>query len=519
MGRSMQAVALVAIAIVIGTGCIASKAPIIDARASAYVATRLGALHFAAEADKAATAWNWSFGDGQSSPNQSVNHTYAVLGLFAPFVNATIDGRVFQTNLTPILVENIEPKLSATITVNSNFLVADGAAIQFNVTRLDSLSFVDESADSDGTVTGREWDFGDGKESFEAHATHTYGSLGSFAPMLTVTDNDGGLNRSLVATIRVIDVPPRVPTILVGSAHQFTPLEFSAEASDPDGQIVAYSWDFGDGNGSSLATPTHTYSQMGNYQVSLVVTDDNGSTSRASMPVSVGKPTYKYSINPSVSVPGAMDATLAAFKYWSGRGYDISVVTNQSDANRVISFTKEWGGDTLGMCLNAALDPSKQPCEVIVGLGDSNCNGQWTRYDDNSLYVISRHEVGHSLGLLHAQEPNDPMYPTTAVQYAAPCSIATGSSVEISPGVTSSYGFTIENHPISVSYAFQENDGGSLTACIATQSQCVSTAQAGASGRDTITLQPGTYLLLIRCDQSYQYNVCLASYAVRGMHV
>ena len=48
----------------------------------------------------------------------------------------------------------------------------------------------------------------------------------------------------------------------------------SAGSADPDGSIVAYDWDFGDGNTSTDANPTHIYATPGTYIATLTVTDD-----------------------------------------------------------------------------------------------------------------------------------------------------------------------------------------------------------------------------------------------------
>ena len=47
-------------------------------------------------------------------------------------------------------------------------------------------------------------------------------------------------------------------------------------ASDPDGRIVDFAWDFGDGSGDRSRAPTHRYNRPGHYFPKLTVTDDNG---------------------------------------------------------------------------------------------------------------------------------------------------------------------------------------------------------------------------------------------------
>ena len=67
------------------------------------------------------------------------------------------------------------------------------------------------------------------------------------------------------------------------------PIRFSsAGSSDPDGQINAYAWDFGDNTNSSAANPTHTYMMAGSYTVRLTVTDDQGMSDTDTTSVHVG---------------------------------------------------------------------------------------------------------------------------------------------------------------------------------------------------------------------------------------
>ncbi|SOC81126.1 Peptidase inhibitor I9 [Salinimicrobium sediminis] len=64
-------------------------------------------------------------------------------------------------------------------------------------------------------------------------------------------------------------------------------LEFIDQSSDSDGNITAWSWDFGDGNSSNQQNPQHTYATGGNYEVGLQVTDNLGATSFIAKNISV----------------------------------------------------------------------------------------------------------------------------------------------------------------------------------------------------------------------------------------
>lgn len=68
-----------------------------------------------------------------------------------------------------------------------------------------------------------------------------------------------------------------------------TVIHFDGSASyDPDGTIISYSWDFGDGETGTGKMPSHTYKTSGKYTVTLTVTDDDGekTTDKATVTVS-----------------------------------------------------------------------------------------------------------------------------------------------------------------------------------------------------------------------------------------
>ena len=66
-------------------------------------------------------------------------------------------------------------------------------------------------------------------------------------------------------------------------------ITFNASPSyDPDGFITNYKWDFGDGTNATGKIVTHSYSANGTYEVTLIVTDNNGTKDTATQNISVG---------------------------------------------------------------------------------------------------------------------------------------------------------------------------------------------------------------------------------------
>ena len=76
----------------------------------------------------------------------------------------------------------------------------------------------------------------------------------------------------------------------------------ASDSSDPDGNIVEYTWEIDGENVSSAESPSYTFTEAGDHEVRLYVTDDDGVTATTTRTVTVNAP-------PTVSVP-EVDATV-----------------------------------------------------------------------------------------------------------------------------------------------------------------------------------------------------------------
>jgi len=131
------------------------------------------------------------------------------------------------------------------------------------------------------TIIGYLWDFGDGTTSNLANPVHTYQSTGVYLACLTIMSvNQQGECCTDVYCEEIVNECEAGPCVFAGNfnvsqgnnscAFTFTS---AITSSSP---IIAYVWDFGDGNMSTDPNPTHQYASGGGYQVCVTVYGLNG---------------------------------------------------------------------------------------------------------------------------------------------------------------------------------------------------------------------------------------------------
>ena len=151
----------------------------------------------------------------------------------------------------------------------------------------ETIEFQSWSLDSDGSIVSTFWDFGDGMTRTGINVSHKYRSVGDYPLQLTVTDDLSATNTSRIM-IHIINLLPTVSII----ANQTTvpslvPVQFTSTASDQDGAIIKYLWNFNDGTTSNIANPEHTFGAPGNYTVILKVFDDDNASANTTIYIQV----------------------------------------------------------------------------------------------------------------------------------------------------------------------------------------------------------------------------------------
>jgi PKD repeat protein len=129
---------------------------------------------------------------------------------------------------------------------------------------------------------------------------------------LNITAFDTAAPANSGSMTRAIQLQDRPPIAMIAgsgtTALTSVSLTFNSTGSfDPDGTIVAYSWNYGDGSTGSGFTTSHSFTTAGTYTVTLTVTDNSGSTASASLAVVIQDrpPIAKLSSSTSSTITGS----------------------------------------------------------------------------------------------------------------------------------------------------------------------------------------------------------------------
>lgn len=201
------------------------------------------------------------FGDG--SPLQytgmmtPVMHFYKAAGIY----NASLT--LVDTNFCNA-PQTVTRPLRVAINVVAAFTMPDticqGVTMQMDNTTLGGESFL--------------WTFSDdGKTSTDPYPLHTFNVPGNVDVKLVVEDpNTCNKKDSITKSVMVVPPPTAGFTFTPVTPVENTPLQFTNTSKD----AIHYLWNFGDGDTTSVAAPSHQYLRTGNYNVCLTAINSAG---------------------------------------------------------------------------------------------------------------------------------------------------------------------------------------------------------------------------------------------------
>lgn len=304
------------------------------------------------DSDGSIVSWEWNFGDASFGSGETVSHSYSGAGDYTVTLAVTDDDGATDTATATVTVSaaNLPPVADA----GGPYTGMEDVLISFNG---------GSSYDDDGNIVSYSWNFGDGHGSTNQNPTHAYSQGGTYTVSLTVTDNDGATDTD-TTTATVTAVPNQPPV----ASYFYSPpspvdigkvIIFDASgSSDPDGTIVDYAWNFGDGTSGTGTSTSHSYSSAGTYTVALTVTDNDGLTDTAIKDVKVISPVEPVEpiepvepvepiepVEPDVTNPDPDAGNGQTVEAGSAVTFDAS---ESSDNVGIISYEWDFGDGTTG---------------------------------------------------------------------------------------------------------------------------------------------------------------------------
>ncbi|KAK6020437.1 PKD domain protein, partial [Ostertagia ostertagi] len=195
--------------------------------------------------------------DKQTRNGQSQTRTLSTrLNIF--FAKTLIVFAFFFTGITKVSAQNPVANFSANVTSGCAPL---------------TVSFLDLSS---GSPTSWNWEFSNGTLSSVQNPVVSFSQPGTYSVKLVVQNANGIGQLERIDYITVFPSPSLNFTADLTLGCVPSTVHFTDLSTSPGGTITAWDWDFGDGATSNQQNPSHTYTNIGFYAVTLSVTSSTG---------------------------------------------------------------------------------------------------------------------------------------------------------------------------------------------------------------------------------------------------
>ncbi|OPY53985.1 MAG: PKD domain protein [Methanosaeta sp. PtaU1.Bin112] len=352
-------------------------------------------------------AYKWDFGDGNRTDSLStpeILHSYARGGFYT--VSLTV-----QDN------EDTASTSSRNITINSlpqaNFTITPQIPVVGSQVRFDASGSWDEE---DGKNLAYHWEINNNSAIFNlvSPPKQVYDEAGMYWVNLTVSDTNGAVGHKNY--LLKINQPP-IARIGIDSANLSLGrlVNFTAALSeDKDGEIVDYTWDFGDNSSvDNNKTAMHGYAEGGNKIIRLSVGDNDGARSIISQEIFINRPPIaSFSIVPAEPNKGEQvsfnassssdpDGKLERYLWDFGIGKAMPEVYTKSLAEHTYSVAGRY--DVILIVQDDKGANSSMIKSVEVGTGDCSGDYHWKNGNcvpDTSTIIYRTDFEKYSVGTL-----------------------------------------------------------------------------------------------------------------------
>lgn len=269
----------------------------------------------------------WTFGDGNSSLAMDTTFSYAMQG-------------TYQVKLIVSSSQNCQDSASKSIFIKASPSIAATVNDSTQCFNGNAFTWTNSSSIASGTLT-YQWTFGDGNSSSISSPTHSYLTHNdSFGVWLQAT-SDRACSDSLLFKAEVYP-SPTVAFSINDSAQceNGNNYQFTNTSSIASGYSIAYQWNFGDGNSSTLNSPSKSYTSHGNFNVKLVGTSNDRCMDSSTQAVSV---------DPNTNIGFSLNQDSQCFV-----GNDFIIANNSSLAVGTYTASWDFGDASSSSLLNPA---------------------------------------------------------------------------------------------------------------------------------------------------------------------
>jgi gliding motility-associated-like protein len=270
--------------------------------------------------------WNWDLGNGQLSNLQNPTAVYSTPGTYS--VTLVVRNANGTHGVTKTDYITVYPSPGAAFVADKT-IACLGATVQFT----------DQSTDPAGTITGWNWDFGDGTTSTLQNPQKTYATQGFYTVYLTVTSSTGCTGASSkFRYIRIVSGVTADFNVRKDSVCRAPfGVNFINETAGPG--TMTYAWDFGNSSTSTQENPFTTYATAGTYNVQLTATSEFGCSNTITKPITVNGSNTNFNAPDSTCLNRPVNFVNASAPTAIRSSWDFGDGTTSTQTNPVKTYT------------------------------------------------------------------------------------------------------------------------------------------------------------------------------------